>query len=79
MANERWDRRFCNLQFSDAKPEAIEVRALMTAKDASDAFDLRCEVREGMLAHIRDEMPEALVRRRGEIEFRLPKPQTAHP
>lgn len=42
----------------------MEVRGLMTAKDASTAFDLRCEVREAIYAFIRDEMPEALPRTR---------------
>lgn len=67
--NARWDGRFFNLQVTDAKPEAIEVRALMTAKDASLAFDLRCDVREAMLAYVRDEMPEAIVRYRGAVRF----------
>jgi len=65
--NARWDGRFCNLQVTDTRPEAIEVRALMTAKDASTAFDLRCDVREGLLDYIRQEMPEAIVRFRGEL------------
>ena len=68
-ASPRWDGRFCNLQVTDVKPEAIEVRGLMTAKDASTAFDLRCEVREAMLAFIRETMPEAIVRRRGTLSF----------
>ena len=63
-ANPRWDGRFFNLQVTDMKPDAIEVRALMTAKDASLAFDLRADVREQMLAWLRVEMPEALPRRR---------------
>lgn len=64
-ANPRFDGRFWNLQVTDAKPDgSIELRALMTARDASLAFDLRCDVREAMLAFIRDEMPEALPRRR---------------
>lgn len=66
-SNPNWDQRFYNLQVTDAKPEAIEVRALMTASDASAAFDLRCEVREALLDFIRAEMPEALVRYRGEL------------
>lgn len=63
-ANPRWDKRFFNLQVTDMKDDRIEVRALMTAKDAAIAFDFRCDVREAMLAYIRDEMPEALPRRR---------------
>ncbi|HEU4968378.1 mechanosensitive ion channel family protein [Sphingomonas sp.] len=73
-ANRRWDGRFCNLQVTDSKPEAIEVRALMTAKDASTAFDLRCDVREAMLAFIREQMPEAIVRYRGDLGFTRPEP-----
>lgn len=60
QAQSLWDRRFFNLQVTDTKPEAIEVRALVTAADASRAFDLRCAVREAMLKFIREEMPEAL-------------------
>jgi hypothetical protein len=41
----------------------------VTAKDASTAFDLRCDVREAMLDFIRREMPEAIVRRRAEVEL----------
>jgi small-conductance mechanosensitive channel len=67
-ANPRWDGRFFNLQVTDMKPDAIEVRALMTAKDASLAFDLRADIREQMLAWLRVEMPEALPKRRLVVE-----------
>ncbi|WP_294018442.1 mechanosensitive ion channel family protein [Sphingomonas sp.] len=66
-ANERWDGRGFVLQVTDTRPDAIEVRALVTARDAANAFDLRCDMREGMLAFIRDEMPEALPRGRMEL------------
>lgn len=71
-ANQRWDGRFFALQVTDTKAEAIEVRALMTAKDASTAFDLRCDVREAMLSYIRTEMPDAIVRYRGVVELDQP-------
>ncbi|MDO6414698.1 mechanosensitive ion channel [Sphingomonas sp. BIUV-7] len=67
QANPRWDKRFFNLQVTDVKPDAIEVRALMTARDATVAFDLRCDVREAMLAFMRDEMPGAFVRTRADV------------
>lgn len=70
-ANPRWDGRFFNLQVTDMKADAIEVRALVTAKDASTAFDLRCDVREAMLDWLRREMPEALPRRRMLLEGEL--------
>lgn len=64
QASTRWDRRFWNCQVTDVKTDAIEVRGLMTAKDASTAFDLRCEVREAVLAFVAKEMPEAMPRTR---------------
>ncbi len=63
-AEPLWDGRAFVLQVTDTKPDAIEVRILATASDAARAFDLRCALREAMLAYIRDEMPEALPRRR---------------
>src|SRR3546814_8794216 len=53
-----------DLQVTDMSNETIEVRLLMTARNSGDLIDLRCAIREGMLAWIRGEMPEALVRRR---------------
>jgi small-conductance mechanosensitive channel len=64
QASARWDGRFWNCQVTDVKPDAIEIRGLMTAKDASTAFDLRCEVREAVLAFVRDELPAAMPRTR---------------
>ncbi|MEG8057766.1 mechanosensitive ion channel [Sphingomonas sp. 22L2VL55-3] len=63
-SNPRWDKRFYNLQVTDVKTDCIELRGLMTAKDAAIAFDLRCDVREALLKYIREEMPEAIPRNR---------------
>lgn len=69
-ASTRWDGRFWNLQVTDVKADgSVEVRGLMTARDAAIAFDLRCEVREGLLAFMRAEMPDALFRRRALVEI----------
>ena len=59
-----WDGRVQVLQVTEMTPEAIEVRLLMSAVDAPTAFDLRCEIREAMLAWIRKNRPEAIVRHR---------------
>lgn len=69
-ASDLWDKRFWNCQVTDVKPDAIEIRGLMTARNASVAFDLRCEVREAVLDHIRREMPEAMPRTRMELPGR---------
>jgi small-conductance mechanosensitive channel len=59
-----WDGKAQILQVTDTRPEALEVRLLMSAKDSPTLFDLRCELREGMMDWVRREMPEAVVRRR---------------
>ncbi|MCB2073156.1 MAG: mechanosensitive ion channel family protein [Novosphingobium sp.] len=59
-----WDGRVQVLQVTETYVDSIEVRLLMSACDAPTAFDLRCEIRETMLAWIRENQPEAIVRRR---------------
>ncbi len=63
-AEPLFDGRAKVLQVTDSKPDCIEVRGLATARNASEAFDLRCAIREKVLAWIEREMPEALPRRR---------------
>jgi len=65
-AHPLWDGRVQAVQVTDTAPDYMEVRLLMSAKDAGTAFDLRCDIREAMMAFIRDEMPEAVARRRVE-------------
>ena len=67
-ANSRWDGRVAMLQVTDHKTDALELRGLLSARNAGIAFDLRCEVREAMMHFLRTEMPEALVRSRQRIE-----------
>jgi hypothetical protein len=45
----------------------MEIRALMSAADASMAWDLRCEVREGLITFIQKNFPESLPKTRLEI------------
>lgn len=67
-ANSRWDKRVAILQVTDHRADALELRGLLSARNAGIAFDLRCEVREAMLSFLRTEMPEALVRGRQRLE-----------
>lgn len=55
-----WDGRVAGLQVTDIGIDTLELRALVSAADAGKAFDLRCAVREAMMAYIAREMPEAL-------------------
>jgi small-conductance mechanosensitive channel len=63
-AHHLWDKRSAGLQVTETKPDHMEVRLLVSAANASNAFDLRCAIREHMLAWLRDTMPEAIVRQR---------------
>lgn len=67
----KWDGRVVGLQVTDVRPDVLELRALVSAADAGQAFDLRCDVREAMMAFIADQMPEALPRRRAELSGEL--------
>ncbi|MFK0115940.1 mechanosensitive ion channel family protein [Streptomyces sp. NPDC090994] len=57
-----WDGRAYNLTVTDTTPNTIEVRALVTAKDADDIWTVRVEVREQMIRWLADEHPYALPR-----------------
>lgn len=65
-AHPLWDGRVAVLQVTESRSEAVELRALVSARDAGEAFDLRCDVRERLLAYIRDTQPHALPRSRTE-------------
>jgi small-conductance mechanosensitive channel len=47
-----WDGRTCALQVTEANERSITLRALVSAANASAAWDLRCEVREKLIAFL---------------------------
>lgn len=63
-ASKLWDGKVVNLAVTDITAQVLEVRCLVSARNAPMAFDLRCEVREKMMAFLRDELPHALSRQR---------------
>jgi small-conductance mechanosensitive channel len=62
--NPKWDGKVCGLQVTDTKQATIEVRALVSSTDPGKVFDLRCEVREGLIEFLRRNHPESLPRQR---------------
>jgi small-conductance mechanosensitive channel len=58
-ATPKWDRSVMALQVTNLSAQAMEVRCLMSAKDASTAFDLQCIVREEMMEWVKEKWPEA--------------------
>ncbi len=64
-----WDGRVVNLQVTDATERTLELRCLASAGSAGQAFDLRCEIREKLVAYLQAEQPQALPRARTELEL----------
>jgi hypothetical protein len=62
-----WDHRFWNLQVTDATDRAIQLRVLATAADASKAWNLRCDIREKLIALIQQRYPQSLPRLRADL------------
>ncbi|MFW6198041.1 MAG: mechanosensitive ion channel family protein, partial [Myxococcota bacterium] len=48
--NPAWDGRAKGVSITDATERTVQVRPLVSAKDASDLWNLRCEVREKLIA-----------------------------
>ncbi len=62
-----WDRRTVVLQVIDTTQDTIQVRGLVSARNAPTAWDLRCEVREKMITWLQEAHPQALPRMRAEL------------
>jgi len=67
-----WDGKVVNLQVVDNSERTMELRALVSARNAPQAWDLRCEIREKLIEFLRSEMPEALPRQRAHISSSPP-------
>ena len=66
-ASDKWDQRVWNLQVTNTSERAVELRALMSAADASLAWDLRCQVREHLVAFLQANYPSSLPRLRADL------------
>jgi small-conductance mechanosensitive channel len=57
-----WDGRAYDLTVTDTTPSTMQVRALVTAKDADDIWTVRVTVREQMIRWLTERHPYALPR-----------------
>jgi len=58
--------KVANVQVTNARPDSIEVRVLVSADSAANASNLCAELREKLIAFLLKEHPEALPRQRSE-------------
>jgi small-conductance mechanosensitive channel len=58
--NPLWDKRFWNLQVTDVTEKTMQIRVLATTADSSQGWDLRCDIREKLIAYIQKHHPQSL-------------------
>lgn len=59
-ASPLWDGKAWALQVTDLTERTVQLRALMSAANSGEAFELRCEVREKLTAFLQRHYPDAL-------------------
>ncbi len=67
-SHPKYDGRFWNIQITDADARGMTLRILCTAANASNAWDLRCDLREALIAWLNESHPDCLPRVRAEID-----------
>ncbi len=65
--HELWDGKVWRLHVTNTTDKSIELRALVSAANSGDAWELRCDVREKLLAFLQSNYPECLPKLRAEI------------
>jgi len=77
---KEWDRRVCVLQVTDANERAMQLRALVSSTGSAQNWDLRCIVREGLIAFVAREYPDALpIMRQSRVEATSTDPEPRMP
>ena len=67
-----YDGRVCLLQVVDTNERAMQLRLIVSSPSAGQSWDLRCLMREGIVAFLQRTQPGALPRVRAEVEGLLP-------
>jgi small-conductance mechanosensitive channel len=62
-----WDKRVKVVQVTDVKERVIEIRVLMSSRTSSDAFDLRCYIRENLITYLQQNYPGSLPKTRNDL------------
>jgi small-conductance mechanosensitive channel len=78
-ASPLWDKRVCGLQVTNLTDRSMELRCLMSSRNSSENFDLRCMVREKMTAWIQQNHPNAFPTTRFATRSDLTSGQTGDP
>jgi small-conductance mechanosensitive channel len=71
-----WSGEVVNLQVVESNEQAVQLRALVSARTSEQAWDLRCEVREKLIVFLQQTYPTALPKQRAEL-VELDRPRSA--
>jgi len=74
-SSKHWDGDVCSVQVSDTTETAMQLRVLVSAHNAYDLWDLRCDVREKLIAWLQAHFPASS----GGVRFAAPKGDGARP
>ncbi len=66
-SSPHWDGKTAKLEMVDASDRSVQLRALVSSATAGANWELRCEIRERLIAFLQEEFPGALPRGRAEI------------
>ena len=63
----KWDGKTETVLVTDPSDRAKEVRFLMSAANSTTLWDLRCSIREDLIAYIHEHYPQHLPRLRAQV------------
>jgi small-conductance mechanosensitive channel len=66
-SSKLWSGQVANLQVVDSNEQALQLRALVSARTSEETWDLRCEVREKLVLFLQENYPAALPKQRAEV------------
>jgi hypothetical protein len=69
-ASKDFDGRVCLLQVVETSERCMQLRLIVSSPSAGQNWDLRCLLREGLIAFLQREQPQALPRVRAELQRR---------
>lgn len=77
---ELWDKRASALQVTNATDKSMEIRMLASAANSTNTFELRCLIREKMIAFLQQTYPGSLPYTRMEVSnLAQPGPEEPNP
>ncbi len=63
-----WDKRVARMQVTSSTEKSVEIRALVSAANSAELWDLRCLVREELIAFLRLNYPDLLPKVTADID-----------